>query len=96
MTKPKHTPGPWLYKPIDRIGTKVESVMVYGANDSIVIAQASPTLNKADARLIAAAPEMLEALYKVEQFLAETTRNYLKDHEIGRIVRIAINKAEEG
>ena len=59
MSKPKHTPGPW-HKSEDKNG----NVRVGSANHSIALLN-NPLLFQfveADARLIAAAPEMLEAL----------------------------------
>jgi len=58
----KHTHGPWVVEeskgeffigPLDRISSRVEAVVVsFGASSA----------RKANARLIAAAPELLEAL----------------------------------
>ena len=54
----KHTPGPWS---VDGAGIKA---MVRGGNASIVAVRHrnDGNVNEADMRLIAAAPEMLEAL----------------------------------
>lgn len=61
MTTSKHTPGPWAYDPAElRIyyaDGDVEPTVAYVEYDNSSEAQA-----EADARLIAAAPELLAAL----------------------------------
>ena len=62
MIKMKHTPGPWRavetpYGPIDIFGASAESVVTVYRSDS-----RDPVMRRANARLIAAAPEMYEAL----------------------------------
>lgn len=56
----KHTPGPW------KIVDAWNDYMVEGQNGEEIIWQDgphdTPTINKANARLIAAAPDLLEAL----------------------------------
>lgn len=47
-----HTPGPWEFDPIDRVVVKGGAEIAYMARSA----------NGADVRLIAAAPELLEAL----------------------------------
>lgn len=54
QAKAQHTPGPWH---INRDGNDVENV-----NDAGVCAMYADETSEANARLIAAAPEMLEAL----------------------------------
>ena len=83
MSKP--TPGPWrVVKQID--GT----YMLIGADETIVCDAFEP--NPQDARLIAAAPDLLEAL--------KVARGYVEEHACGKphedlsIVDAAIAKAE--
>ena len=64
----KHTPGPW------RVVDSWTDHMVEGQNGEEIIWQDgphnTPTINKANARLIAAAPELLEALeHMLQSFL---------------------------
>ena len=61
----KHTPGPW------KIVDAWNYYMVEGQNDEEIIWQdgpyQTPTINKANACLIAAAPDLLEALEQTLQ-----------------------------
>lgn len=50
----KHTPGPWRYEPVTR--------MVNGDGEYICEMSGARSIHQAGARLIAAAPEMYEAL----------------------------------
>ena len=52
-----HTPGPWV-----KLGEQIN-----GADDTMV----ADVWNDADARLIAAAPELLEAVQKAHEYRAE-------------------------
>jgi hypothetical protein len=60
----KHTPGPW------RITTSWDDWMVVGPKKEEIIFQdgpyGTPTIKLENARLIAAAPDMLEALMNIE------------------------------
>ena len=60
----KHTPGPW------KIVSSWNDYMVEGPNGEEIIWQdgnyGTPTISKADAYLIAAAPDLLEALQNLE------------------------------
>jgi hypothetical protein len=65
QNKPKHTPGPWLCGIKKGIDTCNDKCKVFAKNDSffaIVDGTKNHTENLANARLIAAAPELLEAL----------------------------------
>ena len=55
MSAAKHTPGPWVAVPLSTGRTLIES------HDAQQVCLASE-LNREDARLIAAAPELLKAL----------------------------------
>lgn len=81
----KHTPGPWKLKK-DR---RTDCIEILGdgwglANLSPLLRAGGVTENEANARLFAAAPDMLEALHKVvldEQCdgMAQETRNAIAD-----------------
>lgn len=63
MPKAKHTPGPWRLGYIEESGRPEKFPAVYSepAKETIVLIN-----NEADGKLIAAAPEMLEALESIE------------------------------
>jgi hypothetical protein len=72
----KHTPGPWKA----RKGFDSETIEVFAPNSKIkkpfqptdlAVVQADSREGKANARLIAAAPELLEALEEAETYLVE-------------------------
>lgn len=86
----KHTPGPWMRTPDDAnpgywfIGT---------ADDPHAVVGLDGEMSEPDARLIAAAPDLLEALEGVEPYLEEDP-DYTDDYnERVRAVRAAIAKA---
>ena len=85
----KHTPGPW------KIVDAWNYYMVEGQNDEEIIWQdgpyQTPTINKANACLIAAAPDLLKALEEIS--LCSQNSMSSKD-ECGRIARAAIAKAK--
>ena len=87
MAKPKHTPGPWKTSH----GRRGAASQVHSALGSVICGIIYATSKeggdmKANARLIAAAPDLLEALDKIER---ETI-----DKKIQEIARKAIQKAE--
>lgn len=65
----KHTPGPW------RVVDSWNDHMVEGQNGEEIIWQdgphETPTINKANACLIAAAPDLLEALENLADYIDE-------------------------
>lgn len=70
----QHTPGPWLYD-IDRNKTQA----VINDADGYIVAELKPTLNttahtglEANTRLMAAAPDMLEALIRIQAWWTGT------------------------
>jgi len=77
MSKPKHSPGPWKVDKSENFGTDRDNYCVtceYHPNDQplAVVAEVygnnwSSDQERADAQLIAAAPDMLEALIHVRQ-----------------------------
>lgn len=68
----KHTPGPWSYE------NTHDTIWIWGDNNEKIVMHVSNELelkdavreeNEANAALIAAAPDMYEALKKVKEFL---------------------------
>lgn len=106
----KHTPGPWYVGPDNRIWRRSPSDLYqYGGGVSgdspIAAAFDGPTswVNKfpseANARLIVAAPELLEALQSIAECCDEdhAARDYAsRQTEIRGIARAAIRKATGG
>lgn len=77
----QHTPGPWAVGPAPHADCRIYATSethaiarTYGPelNDIGVCALTGPQ-NKADARLIAAAPELLEALVELRDWYSEHT-----------------------
>jgi len=84
MSKP--TPGPWV-----AAGTRVDGPD--GELVTYLTGYAKPTPRQAaNARLIAAAPDLLEALQQVRKWAEGDDENYTGDHPIAR-ARAAIAKA---
>ncbi len=87
----KHTPGPWLYDSLDRV------VIRAGIED---IAHMDRSASDADARLIAAAPELLEALNDLleeyedrrAQFGSDDLWHKHKDANVIQKVRLVLDK----
>ena len=100
MNTAKHTPGPWIVRDFDgSIGT-VET------NSGIAVAQAQGIypmtpqnhyIREANARLIAAAPELLEALERIAGF---TLSQFMGPHDMALecvlTAKAAITKATGG
>jgi len=89
-----HTPGPWVVEYYDSVRSKANGEFVCNAityNKYGRTEEQRLLLQEANARLIAAAPDLLEALKKYQQY------NRLKndsDAEIYDIAETAIAKAE--
>lgn len=91
MSTTKHTPGPWVLN-----GNSGKQVVVVGDNEIIAPNGSwnhSDEQDFADARLIAAAPELLEALEAVLRFDANMPGEYKHDVTLAIKVRKAISKA---
>jgi hypothetical protein len=82
----QHTPGPWI--PADAADNRV---VIYGGDRCICLVgdQGDPVVD-ADARLMAAAPELLAAL---EAFTDTTNAQCPVDHPAFALARAAIAKA---
>ena len=102
MTEVKHTPGPWLYREDKGGGYEVfpyngglPEIGEWSEICTILEYNKDP---EADARLIAAAPELLEALRRLASFEAMTNEGWGVSHpELtarANFARAAIAKAE--
>lgn len=95
----KHTPGPWKAIPpklgtawvIDSGNPDAPIAMLYGANTPIQMKRARSGEAEANARLIAAAPELLAALQHVQRRLEARGGDFLEGTQ--EVVRAAIAKA---
>ena len=93
----KHTPGTWYYTASDEDG------LVYGANDTLILPHLilgrTPAEQHANARLIAAAPDLLAACEAVMEALENmTTDNFSRgaDKPCRDMMAAAIKKAIDG
>jgi len=64
----KHTPGPWM---VSSNGAAVVDTATHG--QELIIVQERGVDSEANARLIAAAPELLEAAIRAEELLSSVT-----------------------
>lgn len=88
MEQTKHTPGPWL---VGQTITAPHPDRFPGSHERITVAQ---RVNRpADARLIAAAPDMLDALQSLVDMAATFSTELHKDHPDVLAARAAIAKA---
>lgn len=92
----KHTPGPWEVQPDQR--SQGEALAIVGGSSLIIARTPKATLDmhrrvdEANARLIAAAPELLEALRAINQVLGGSQPIDIPGALM--IARAAIAKAE--
>ena len=98
---PQHTPGPWHVMEYGRPFDSADIYFGYHPGGQTMVSQAIGRLTeqsfgqlpkKADARLIAAAPELLEALRDCEQVLSGSA---LHNSTCIQTARAAIAKATE-
>lgn len=82
----EHTPGPWI------VGDGGKSLVVW-SDSTLPVAEARRSAE--DARLIAAAPELLAALKEVAEYCERRMRNSNDDAHTLHLCRAAINKAEK-
>jgi hypothetical protein len=87
----KHTPGPWYIDPIKAHANGNRRIMAEQCTPVAVV----PDHLVADARLIAAAPDLLEALQQVVHEW-DTNPNVITYAELMRASRAAIAKATGG
>jgi len=93
----KHTPGPWAYSPQKGKPGHCNLAQVW-RSDGKCLATLTSTKNEgeatADACLIAAAPDMLEALEKIAAFDDGSVICTAKFDEMAAIARAAIKKSK--
>jgi hypothetical protein len=94
MPHAKHTPGPWTAEPYGNRRTLVHAGD--GGNPEAFAAEVFGPNQATDARLIAAAPTMLEALRKAELDLIEAELKEAINTDTLSIVRRAIAAAVSG
>jgi hypothetical protein len=95
----KHTPGPWRYWTQSRAGRGEDTCTFVSADSTEVLRAVTKTITEADADLIAAAPDLLEALKLVmpalEHMRLQWPRSEFDDSiDIVANARTAIAKAE--
>ena len=86
-----HTPGPWVLNGVMALDTRLWIVSIPGEQARIEVADYS-TESESNAHLIAAAPDLLEALEALVKVDAEDGA----DDEYLRVARAAIAKARGG
>lgn len=94
MEKTKHTPGPWHSRPVGFRG----HMEIFTASDDLIAALHLRDDTAANARLIAAAPELLGELVKITDAYAEAMKDagvthYPEALVVVRQARAAIAKA---
>ena len=95
-TRPEHTPGPWT----------VDNQYIHGPDGIRFLAVAGDGAGQANARLIAAAPTLLEALAGCADALREAGKDFAQANKLAvrpnlyelheRAARAAIAKAKGG
>ena len=68
--KAVHTPGPWEVSHLSAAGKRTAGLLIREAGHCITLASVRRE-NEANARLIAAAPDLLEALKELQHAVAE-------------------------
>jgi len=93
MTDVKHTPGPWYFNQKYCIGPRVNT---YDQSDGMFhpLADVYGVNRDANARLIAAAPDLLAAAKRALNFIENTEGEIGCSLESGELLRAAIAKAE--
>lgn len=89
MSETKHTPGPWEISPVR---THDGNSMVVGGMDRAFGLVAECVVDE-DARLIAAAPEMLDALLQAQIYIEADEAVHGRQFGDGNAIRAAIAKA---
>ena len=90
MSEAKHTPGPWQWT---QHFDPTISIYKDGFGQIARLYDSSAGTGKANARLIAAAPDLLDALYLVRDYIATMKGN---GHEYSMSIDAAIAKATGG
>jgi hypothetical protein len=94
-SKPKHTPGPWGIGEIINKNKLVKSALVLSPAGGVIATASNITLagTLANAALIAAAPELLEALEYALADLERCKAHFMKTKDFG-VSELAIGLAE--
>ena len=75
MTEPKHTPGPWEIREVD-------GLFAIAHSGGWILESDDEQQDRADAKLIAAAPDLLEALRELHDFsMTMSNRTYRERSE---------------
>ena len=94
MSKQKHTPGPWYKMPYP---TKGGGFNVRDKSNNVPSIARTYNDDGANARLIAAAPDLLEAAKRIDAWMAERGDMMgSQTAEVRDFVRAAIERAEGG
>lgn len=90
-----HTPGPWTVEGLQQ-NVRVSGYRIVGCGTTVALVVAGTGRAKETANLIAAAPDMLEALKKIDTELSQHRDVGLKGPIMYArgLARAAINKAE--
>lgn len=91
MSTPKHTPGPWETLTFSNHELQTDFAMVKVGRRVHMVGHSEE--DKANARLIAAAPDLLEALQEVSETFNESWREGSTQRRLGDLARAAIAKA---
>lgn len=85
MSAAEHTPGPWNYVPGEKISHDAEGWTEWAVTPKIVsLESGDPVVDDAefidprDVRLIAAAPELLEVLLTVRDYVSDTVEGHIE------------------
>lgn len=94
MSESKHTPGPWLVQ-MEWQGEPVVALVANPGRSVYVVSEDGPPRNgEANARLIAAAPELLEALKALQKVGVLNPTNSPRVNQAISDMVAAIKKAE--
>lgn len=89
-----HTPGPWrIHDRSTTISASFEIIPEKGMTVASVPAYVDDELGRANAALISAAPEMLEALRELQQKLHRAIKMDVKRHYSLMVADVAASKA---
>lgn len=86
----KHTPGPWVVLDTSSNGIIVSQMLLLDRTPQFIC---EGFLTEADAHLVAAAPDMLDALKKLHALYSDHSRTSFDLVEIRAILETAISKA---
>jgi hypothetical protein len=89
MSAPQHTPGPWRVEKDGSAEHHNEANVINGADGTLIV---YGQVGDADARLIAAAPEMLEALNEIASWGDGEVGPHMDEPDAAHIARTAIAK----